>query len=1717
MRKRVAAALGAILLAGVIVIERHAAAHFLLTRVVSLATGYDVSFAQQRIGASHAAFIGVDVSRGGRSLLAARRIDVWYSLRDLLPGSKRRFGLVGIAVDHPVLSLVKYSDGSFNVPIPRAGPSLPAIAPAPDAVPITFFVRVVDANGSLHAYGPPGVPPATLGLRNVNAWAAVDSAAVTKYAVRGSFVERATEPFALRGTVDAIRGYAMHRLTAAVFPMQSLANALISSRDVRVLGGAARSFEAEIFAVARKPDGSFDYHAALHFELTGGKLALVGLIRPLENISGHIALFDQTFYVNAVRATLAGIPMRAEGAIYDFSHPQIRIGVDGDGDMNQLRTAFRFSADQPLAGPIGLGILVAGSLSDPTVVARAASRQIRYRGFPFDDLRAGVQYNHDVLSLSPLEARYGAIAAVGRGTLTIGEHVHERMLLRFEARADRLPYAGAILGTRPLLGDAVVDGNDLLLRVTGTLSTPRARQAAALFDFEPNGVANVAPFWMKQGNGELAAGYQIDRPNGTSAFWFFADNLAIDAAASHGALPGVMLPGMPPLTGHVATFSLLGGGSTSAIVLAGRVVANAASIESVPFDSLNATFNGRFGAAVIPSIDAAGPWGRFRGSGMLAAGGVLARGSVAGSLDALHPMIPSIAARGKVSGEIGIGVSSSGIVVQASGLHASGAELAGIPVTSADGTLRYENGRIDVYSAHVQAAGGDFVAAGRYPDSLAFVASALDADAFRAFGLPVSGGKLSALGSLEGGPSLPSFDGNVSVADVRAQNVPLSGNAGIRFSPSGIRLDDVIARVDGVNAYAAGAITLAPTTRYDLTAEIPAADIASILSQIPVHTYPVTGTFDAKVAIAGSSSAPLVSGSVGIPAGSLNGLDFLDARADFSGAPGAAALSNGGVTVGGTSADFGASVRQRVLSFDLRAPTADLSDFNDFFDTGDTLGGSGSVALSVVASPWELDTSGDVDVRALRYRSLPIGDTLATWSSRKNVLNGRLAVGGPEGLLRAHGSVAFSPAATLPLTLKRSRYDVVASVDSLDLGLWAAAAGYPQIPITGRAFGSATMIGRYPQLRLSGTASLRNGTIGRFPITSFDMSFGSQGRRLVIGNATLQGPGITVAASGSTGLRASDPIDLKVAASTDDLPVLMRQLVSASIPPIRGSFAASVRLSGVVASPIFDASFSGQNVDAAGVPIESIFGDVSLLGSKLVLHNAGATFARGSATLSGNLPIRLRPFGLPSATPVSFTLNATGVDASTFNAIFGHNTSLGGLLDIHVALAGTVEHPSMSGALSIAKGSYKSDLDLVPVNDVTGSIFLNGSTITIQRFHAYAGTGRIDLSGYADLSGNDGPRISASLKARGAQFASPDFGSATIDANLSLARRSGNALLSGSTTISNATLPFSLFLGTGAGSGGAPSVPIGFDVNLKAGQNVRVRGNGYGAGMDFSGTGSAVLAGTLSAPTLNGSFTSTSGSLTYIDRAFRLIDGSVVFTPSEGVLPTIAASAITTVVNPDPDIARNPYGTASITINVSGPIDDLGITFASDPSGYSQQQIIAMLAPLGGFVSGIQFPNPYEVQIPGGAAPAVSNAPLPGGVFVQRNGTITVSQEAFNILNAQFGQALLAPVANVLGEALGVSDVNLTLGYFGNIGISVRRVLGKAVSAVYQSTFGVPSFQSFGIRIDPDTSNAASLSFYYESGTTRLFQTPGTVFGPVLYGQPLEGQSGFSFDFRHFF
>jgi hypothetical protein len=1728
VRRRIVVALAAILVLGILVARRHEVVRFVLTHAVAIAIGDDVTLVDQRIGLSHAALIGLHVTQRGEPVIDARRIDVWYSLRDMLPGSARRFGLVGIAVDHPTFAIIKRADGSYNLPLPQTRSNLPSLPAAPNSVPLRFFVRVNDANGTLRLEDEVGAHERPLGIRDLGIRGTIDDTGRSHYTVVGEFVERATEPFTITGTIDVPRGYAVHRMQARVFPVQSLANFLIDSKNVEVLGGTATGFDARVFAIGTKPNGDFDYHASLGFDMSGGSLKLIGLIHPVENIRCRLGLYDETFFFQSLHATIVGIPLQAEGAIYDFSHAQIRVGVTGDADMGQLRKAFNFSVHQPIAGPLSMGILVEGSLGDPIVVAHATSPRVTYRGMPFDAMHAGIEYYHGLLALSPLHVRYGGIETVGRGTLGLGDHIRERMLLRFTTPANRLPYAGALLGSEPLIGDAAVDGTDLLLHVAGTMVAERGvDRAASLFDFEPNGTANVAPFWMASGRGELAGGYRLDRPDGTSAFWASASDLSMRGGTpARGVLPGVILPEIPPISGDVRSVGIVGGGRTSAFELAGTVAAGKTTIAAVPFTSLTASFAGGISRAAITGIDATGPWGRFTGAGTFSSATIFARGRFDGSLDALRPVLSGIDARGGVHGDIAIGLEPQGVLVQASGLEMDGASVDGVPIAQADGTLVVGNGDVRVYAAHVRAAGGDVVVAGDYRfgarapggDTLAFVARDVNASSLHALGLPLEAGNLAAAGAISPGASSPSFDGGISIADGRVQGYPFAGSAGVDFADGRAAFDHVVASVAGIDGFANGSIgnigSGAPT--YDLHAAIPAGDVASALRAMRIPTYEMAGTFDADLRIGGAGSLPSISGLVGMPAGSVNGLPFLDGRAFIAAGSDGVSAQDGSVLVGTTRAAFGAVAQRGDNALQLRAPTATLSDFNNFFDTGDTLAGKGSIALSLLSTGSRLTTAGDVDVRGFRFRSLPIGDTRAVWSSRRNLVSGSLAVGGSEGLLRARGAVVLSPQAQWQATIERSRYHLSASVENLDLGLWVAAIGFPQVPITGRAFGDATMIGTYPALRLQGSAQLRNGTLGRFPIDSFDIGFGSEGSRLDIEHAELQGPGVTARASGSVGLRRSDPIDLRVDASTDDLPAFLANLTKAPVP-VSGAFQGSVHVGGTLTALVLDASFNAQNVHVVGVPIATLFGSVRLHGNRLELHNAGATFTHGTATLAGDLPIRLHPFGLPHNTPVSFTVNATDVDASVFDALFGHHTMLGGLIGAHASIAGTVEDPRMSGSVTLAKGSYQSDYDRAPISAATGTLSFSGSSISLAHVTANVGAGNVALSGRADVTGASGATFDGTMTAHGAQFNSPTYGTATIDGTFRLTRTTGNAMLSGNTTITNATIPFAVFLGSNGNGGTAGAAwPLAFDLKMKAGANVRVRGSGYGAGLDIGGTGSAALGGTFAAPTLDGRFVSTGGTLTYFDRSFRVLQANVAFTPADGILPALYAVATANVVNPDPDIARNPFGAADITITVSGAVDDLKVDFTSDPPGYTRDQIIALLAPFGGFVSGIQF-NPYQVQIPGGAAAVVNNAPVPGGVFVQRNGTLTVSQEAFSILNAQFASALLAPVENVLGETLGVSDVNLTLGYFGNVGISVRRVLGKTVSAVYSSTFGLPNRQSFGIQIAPDMLDAASLSFFYQTGQLRLFESPGTEFGPVLLGQPLEGQSGFSFTFQHFF
>lgn len=1705
-----------------------------------LATGYGVQIGDLRVARDGATLSGLRVNRGSLPILSVERASIRYSLRDLFPGSAHRFGITGIDVAGARATLTRFRDGSFSIGFPQSGAAVPGPQRV-NPVPLRLHVTLRDAQIELREPSAYDASAKVIRIAGINADADVDTAAITHYSVRGAFVRESPEPFTIVGTVDALRGYALHHAHATRFPLRGLANYFADTPQVRILHATAENFDARLYSLGVAPNLSPSYHVSLSVDVRDGRLALAALSAPIEQFRARVELVDNAFYVDRADAVLAGIPLRIVGGAYDFTGAltgaaQLRLGVDGAGNLSALRRAFAFAKDQDISGSAHFGVLVHGRIDDPVIVARVTAPHASYRTMPFDSLAAGVVYHSNAIALAPLRANYGGIDIGVRGTMQLGDHVLSRFAVHVTGSAGRLPYLDEMLGDEPIAIDASAVGRDLLFRVAGSAASERGVQrVAALFALNPDGTATVQPFWLHTERGDFDGAYALDRPHDTSAFWLASSGLRM-RAPRYVAFPGLSLPAMPPIDGRSVGITLAGGGSGSHIALAGRVAGSDTTISGVRFDQLAAAFGGTMQSTAINSLRASGPWGEFSGDGLFSTQRFVAYGAYRGTFEGLQPYLGSaLPAHGRLKGTVAVAIEPQRIVVQGTNLSMQHATLRGVPLSRASLTLAVAGNRLRIFSADAGAAGGDIVAAGEFSlaaaqsaGALSLVANQLRAAQLHGIGLPLGAGMLSATGNLAAGASLPRFDGGVTISGGRVANFSIAGNGSVHLSGDAVSLRRVVGAFGGSSARIDGSIgsLSSGAPAYDLEANVPAARVAPALHDFGIPNYMTDGTFNAQLHIAGASLRPHISGHVGVPAGEVNGLPFIDGSVLLAADPSGVSVRRGSVLIGTTAAAFAAVARPGQSAIDLSAPHAILSDFNNFFDTGDTLAGRGNVDLAAASQGGGVTSSGDLDVRGFRYRNLPIGDTRAIWSSARNVVTGALTVGGREGMLHARGTIALSPQANWQSTLMRSRFDLRGEVGDLDLALWMPALGMQSVPITGRASGDAIIRGRFPLLDVRVNAQIHDGTLGPLTLDTADVALHAAGRRIVVDRAELTTPEITASAAGSLGLGRNDPLNLSVHAATDHFAKLVYDVARVRLP-ISGSFESTLDITGTYHAPTFLAGFDATGVRAYGISIASMFGEFRLQRRALVLSNAGATLGSGEVTLAGSLPLSLAPLRLPADEPMNFDLDVVGLDPALFDETLGNETKMSGLIDGHIGLSGTVRRPSIVGRLSLARGSYASALERVPITQLAAAIAFDRGSASVDRLSARLGSGTAQLSGRVafpnGFSGGSSTLQFAGV-ARGAQLDLPAYGSGTLDARLTLDKKTGTAaLLSGNVTLSNATLPFATFIkaAQGAASPTLAPLPLAFDLRATAGKNVRVRGSGYGAGLDIGASGSVNLAGTLTAPTLSGSIASTGGTLTYFDRAFRVQQADVRFDPADGVLPNLHAVASSTVVNPDPDRARNPYGSAEITIKVDGPIAGLKVGLTSNPPGYSRDEILGLIAPFGGFVNGIGFSRQSMLapRQPSGITPLGALSPIPNVELAQRS-SITVGQEAFNILNAQFAASLLGPVETTIGQGLGLSSVNLTLGYYGNVGFTATRLLGKAVSAIYAVTFGLPQVQSFGLQVQPNPVTSATLNFFYQSGPTKLLQLPNSPVGynaGYTVAQPLIGNSGFSLTVQRYF
>jgi hypothetical protein len=1726
--RRIVIGLAVAALLATAVIARHALLKVALQGLLGAATGYEVRFGDVQVGWSHAVLRDVKLRSRGDPFLDAERIDLDYAPRDLFPGGHHRYGFVGIAIRRPTLTLVRHPDGSYNI-VAGGVTAQPPAAAKRIATPLLFSARLRDGTIRLVDQAPLQRDLAEQSIVGLSVDASVDSETRTAIKAAGAWIGRRTAgaplerwPIVERSVIDDERGFAMHRVRARDLPIRGVLGFVLHAPVARFDDGMLRDVDVMAYSPDVAADRPVAYHLGGGARLDDARLSVQVLAKPLRGLGGQIVLSDDGVTTPRIAGTLAGIPLRAQGGLFDFKQPKFRVGVVADVELRTLRTAFSFMNDKPLSGQAHLETLIAGSVDGPFIRTSFEGPRLYYDSIPVDRVGAIIDYARDEISVAGGHGDYGSLAAVLDGDIHIQTgKTPMRFVLRTRGPASALPYAQDVAAGETLAADAIVAGTaEDGFHAYGTLALAGPDGSGEGFmTVDERGIGEFGPFAFTRADGsELVGALRMERDTSSAAGWLYARNYRLDIPAHVAVLPGLAVAPFPPFGGRLNA-AVAGGGTPSAFAVAGTVHAEDARYDRYPLGVADARLGGFLDDLRLEGIAIAGPIGRFRGAGAFHADTFALTGRYDGSFEQLIPFTGDIGTRGEVGAPVAVLAGPTRIVVQTTGAAIRHGSVQGVPFERAAGTLAIAGPDVQVIAADARLAGTRVVAAARDPSRTAISVVGLPADALRQAGMPLDGGRVSmfGIGDLRG----PRFAGTVDLDNGTARGYPVHGWADLAYAAGGVTVADGVGAVGGTYGEIGGRVTgvTGPQPRYQLNAIVPLGDAAALVHDFRLPLPSVAGTYSARLTIGGSGAAPQIGGTVSAPEGSYHGLSFRDGSARLTVAPPVIGIDGGTVTVGSTLATVSATAGPDHLAFHIASAAADLADFDGYFDPGDALAGRGRFDLGLDSRSGALISTGSFELRGARFLHYAFGDAVGRWSTSGATISGSGSLAGPGGTLSANGT--FVPAnGDLLHAFTAGRYDADIKAADVDLGRWIVAAGF-SFPFSGQVDAGLHVAGTFPQLAIGAQASLRDGAIAGYPIRTASATANIAGGRVTLQNAVADLGFVQLASDGSFGLGAADPLALHLHAAAPDLAAALRRVDPHGTTDIGGALDVDTVITGTRAAPQLAAGIELENGRFGALPIPRVIADAGADLHALSLHSVQITLPIGDATLAGTLPLRFSPFAIgPPEAPVSLTLVAHAIDLAPFAPFLpGGSVRLGGTLNGRLALEGTVAAPRTLGTITLSDGLYVSRFQSSPIRDVSADAEFNGASVTLRKLHADVGGGTLDASGELNLpiAGAPSSGFSIGVVARNAQLNFPAYGGGTIDGTAQIVGGQVRPTLSGDVTISQARIPFAAILHAAGGSAEAPPATgpqfdLGFDLRARVGKDVRVRS----PNIDIGTTGALALTGSLRAPRLAGTLSATQGGVfsTY-QRAFRIQHATVTFDPSQGIVPNIDLRAVAHVSNPDPDPDRNAIGSADISVSVTGPADGYAISFASDPP-YPQAQILGLLAgaPLLGAV------NFNEQQTAGllRGAPGESNVLLPPGVTPYQTGSYTFGQEAFSLFSAQVTQRVFSPLERFFGDALGLDDVGITVDYGGRLGYTVRRVLSQHsnLAVNFSQVISYPTRTQFGFDLRPDAATSSSFTYFWQPyAPAILFGNPNNTYnysGSVLSGvQPLSDRQGFRF------
>ena len=430
--------------------------------------------------------------------------------------------------------------------------------------------------------------------------------------------------------------------------------------------------------------------------------------------------------------------------------------------------------------------------------------------------------------------------------------------------------------------------------------------------------------------------------------------------------------------------------------------------------------------------------------------------------------------------------------------------------------------------------------------------------------------------------------------------------------------------------------------------------------------------------------------------------------------------------------------------------------------------------------------------------------------------------------------------------------------------------------------------------------------------------------------------------SGTLQLAAGYPVNARLSFTNVTYRGLAPLVSSGPVQPFDATVDGSVTVNG----PVTDIAALNGTVELT--KLEAHSAAVSTVGAQpriqMALSNTGnvvAAINRGTVTIQGfHLTGRDADFSLTGTAGLTgqrtLALRAAGNISLELLEAFSPDIYSSGSVTLNATIAGTTATPDVTGRIQLQKAS----LNLIDLpnglSNANGTIAFTGTEALIQNITGQSGGGTVTLSGVVAYGGPQ-MQFHVQATARGVHVEYPPTITTTADATISLNGTSVSSLLTGRVSITDVALHQGADVGnvlTQAASPPSTSTgttgPLGglrFDVRIVTAPGVNFRTT---LTENLQADAGLTLLGSIDSPGMLGRVSVTAGDVVFFGNKYSINQGTITFSDPNRINPVMNVSLATTVQGID------------VTLTVNGPMDQMKLTYNSDPP-MQFQQIVSLL------------------------------------------------------------------------------------------------------------------------------------------------------------------------------